>query len=261
MTIMPPEITEVLLDHLSAGMPKDNVMTLHTRSKKRGGLLRLPLENGGAVILKVWLSRNVKERIKSAIRLSNGYREWYMHRFIHLAGIETPQPLWFHGITLPNGQHYEVMAIEDLGQTESGVPYLKRLMKAGQEEKITIFEERVIEVTSRLFDLRIYDVDNQFNNFLVDSCGRVVRIDFECASRHYFRSISLSKYAAVFDVLLRSHLHAAHPESDRTRQFILRLADRLSVSKEFLRKVDEVSRATLRLEREKTGIDYRIELN
>ncbi len=258
MNPLPANIKHLLYGYLGEEETLPKVEICYTRSKNRGGVLRLPQEGGGSVVIKVWRINNLKERVKSAMHISNGWREWRMHRFIHMNSICVPAPLYFHCLTTPNGKYWEVMALEDLGKVESGVPYFKRLIKTGQEKKITDFEDQVILTTAGLLSLQIHDIDNQLNNFLVDPSERIARIDFECARRYLFPSSYRSEYAKMLDRLFRSHIHATYPNSERSCQFISKVMVRLSVPKDIKLMTTKITMNKLQYEKELTGIDYAI---
>jgi hypothetical protein len=260
MTHLYAEIEPLLRHHLE-GNVISRTETVHTRSGNRGGLLRLPLASGGSVIVKVWRLRNLKEQLKSFTYLSNGHREWRIHRLIHKAGVHVPEPLIYQRLTIPNFGPCEIMVIEDVGETECGVPHLKRLIATGRDNAITMFEGQMINITAELLKLKILDVDNQLNNFLIDSVNCVFRIDFECAHRRFDLSYRQNEYATMLDRLLRSHLHATYPESERTSRFMLQVATSLSVPAKIRQMATEITRNELQKETKKTGIEYAIALD
>ena len=251
-------LESALRRHLEGASPSEFEI-VHTRSGNRGGLLRMHLADV-SIVIKTWSFRNMKEWFKAAAYLSNGRREWQVHRLLYGAGIHVPEPLFFRQITFPVLGRYEIMAVEDIVDSESGVQYIKRLIANGQEKKIVAFENQVIEITSELLRMRILDVDNHLNNFLIDASERVVRIDFECARRRYIFSLHQFEYATMLDRLLRSHLHAAHPESERTGRFMSRVATKLSIPTNIRQIVARITRTELQKESKKTGIDYVINL-
>lgn len=212
-------------------------MVCHTRSKDRGGVLRLPLEEGGSVIVKVWRIRNLKERIKSVAHLSNGWREWCLHRFIFKAGIQVPEPLAFHRLSVPYKGRYEIMAIEDLGEIEQGLPRLKKLLLAKDGSRVSSFEENLIDITATFIKLNIVDIDHQLNNFVVDQSNRLMRLDFECARRHRLGIIRKSTYIEMISRLLASHIYAVQPDVTRSELFAERLYKRLGLDHQFRAKV------------------------
>ena len=218
---------EPAINHFLAGSDNFAGESMHVRSGNRGGLLRLPLTNGGSVVVKFWRIRNLKERIKSFAHLGNGQREWNMHRMIYLAGIDVPEPLAYYRLT--SAVKCEVMAIEDLGETIQGLPYLKKIISDGDETGIVSFEEKLMESTLQFIKLGILDIDHQLNNFVVDRSGRLTRIDFECAHRYFFRARSRQEYPEMLARLLASHVYAVQPDVGRSIRFAERLYTRIDV--------------------------------
>lgn len=226
MTPLFAEIEPLLRHHLK-GNALNRIETVHTRSDNRGGLLRLLLASGGSVIVKVWRLRNFKEQLKSFAYLSNGRREWRVHRFIYKAGIQAPAPLAFYQMMMPEGIRCELMAIEDLGVTCQGLPYLKQLIAHGHEVDIISFENSLIELTNQFIKLRILDIDHQLNNFVVDAQGRLMRIDFECARKHPLGVMPRKEYAEMLSRLITSHIYAVQPDVGRSVRFAEQLYKKL----------------------------------
>lgn len=230
MTTLPTNIESLIRRHLGDDLAQAESVAFHTRGGNRGGVLRIPLESGGSVVVKVWRIQNLKERVKCAMHLSNGSREWRMHRLIHRAGVRVPEPLGFNSLNMADGGRYDVMAIEDLGETERGLPYFKRLILAGDESEIIAFEDRVIATTAEIVELGVVDIDHQLNNFLVDTAGRLLRIDFECARRPCLGVMPRGVFAEMVARLLASHVYAVQPDVCRTERFAERLYERLRIN-------------------------------
>ena len=222
------DIESILQRHLD-GDPTSVGETVHTRGKNRGGFYRLPLAEGGTVVIKAWRLRNLKEHLKAALHLSNGRREWLMHRLIHQGGIDVPEPLLFSHTTVKDGTIYEIMVIEDLGETNSGLDHFKKLISSGDESSVSAFEECLLDQTARLIDMHILDVDHQLNNFIVDAKERLIRIDFECARRFPFRIMPQKIFVEMLARLLASHVYAVQPEVTRSALFAKRLYERLNL--------------------------------
>lgn len=227
--------------------------SLHKRSADRGDLLRLPFRNSTAVI-KVWKIRNLKERLKSILHLSNGSKEWRMHRLIFKAGIEVPEPLAFHRLTVQTGQAYEVMAMEDLGAVQRGLPYMKKLLKTGDDIGISGLEEHLIEVTAAFIKAHFLDIDHQLNNFVVDARGRLMRIDFECARHNVLRITSKSELSEMLARLIASHVYAVQPEVFRSVYFAEHLFQKLDIDRPIRALVSASVNAKLEKQRNREGV-------
>jgi hypothetical protein len=232
---------------------------LRTRNDDRGGIVQLALKTG-TVIVKIWKLRGLKERLKSILHLSNGRREWRMHRIIFKAGIEVPEPLAFERLALQTGQVCEIMAMQDLGEVQCGLPYLKQLIKAGDTTGITALEDRLVQITEALIKCRVLDVDHQLNNFIVDARGRLMRIDFECASRHIFRITSKSEFGEMLARLIASHIYAVQPEVHRSIRFSEHLFQSLAVSRPIKAFVSASVNAKLAKQGDHKGVATRVAL-
>ncbi len=260
MMIVSAKIKSLIHRYLEGDQLITKGEVLYARSKNRGGLVRLPLETGDLIIVKMWRIRNLKERIKSVAYFSNGWQEWRMHRLIHRAGVPVPLPLGFYRLALPKGELYEAMAIEDLGETERGLPYLKKLIAAKEESEIKAFEERLIDITFEIVGMGVVDIDHSLNNFLVDTNGRLLRIDFECAQRYWSDMMSREKFAEMIARLLVNHVFAVQPEVSRTERFVRRLYDRMDIGHRVRSLVISKVTESLEIQYRKIGVALVVKL-
>jgi hypothetical protein len=254
VTILSPEIKLSLQRYLEGDLGTEGGEQIHTRCGNRGGLLRLSLKSGGSIVIKIWRFRNIKERIKFAVHLSNGRREWRMHRLLYNAGIPTPQPLWFHSLDVANGQIYEAMAIEDLGATERGLTRLKKLVVTEDENAVISLEDRLILITVKFIQLGVLDVDHQLNNFLVDADGHLFRIDFECARQRYLTTLRKQEYSEMIARLLASHIYAVQPDVIRSVYFAERLYNNLNFDHQLQIMVRKSVDSKLERQRRENGV-------
>jgi len=260
VTTIPTEIERLLRIHLGSGDHQAEGEIMHRRRGNRGGLLRLPLVAGGALVVKVWPVQNLKEQIKASMHISNARREWRMHRLIHRAGLLVPEPRGFLRVSTPDGRHFEVMAFEDLGETERGLPYLKRMISEGDALAVAEFEARIIDVTAELINLRVLDIDHQLNNFVVDGHGRLFRIDFECAQRTRFMGMRQDTYMQMLARLLASHVYAVQPHVERTEQFGMQLYSRLQPDKRLRSLIQSSVDMKLEVQRLRNGVASTVSL-
>jgi hypothetical protein len=209
----------------------NDLETIHRRSNGRGGLLRLGLLNGTTVAVKVWYVRDLREWFKATINLSNGQREWRMHRLIFQAGINVPEPLGFYSLITKKGLRFQTMVIEDIGETIKSMIYLKQLISANDELLVLEFEEKLIESTAQLLKLHILDIDHQMNNFVIDQKGCLMRIDFECARRYPFRYMPQKQYIKMLARFITGYIYTVQPDVGRSIRFAERLYEVLGVSR------------------------------
>jgi hypothetical protein len=252
MTSLPANLEPMLCRFFEG--ERGGIESLHTRGKNRGCLLRLPQEMSCGAVIKVWKIRNLKERLKSILQLSNGRREWRMHRFIYKSGIEVPAPLAFQRLTMSNGDLFELMAIEDLGETWCGLPYLKNLLEAGDVAGIANFENRLVQITAAFVKVHVLDVDHQLNNFVLDERGRLMRIDFECARRRPLCINAKRDVAEMLARLIASHIYAVQPEVNRSVAFAEQLFIKLGISPRVRRMVSTSVNEKLEKQNDRKGI-------
>jgi len=251
----PVEIEELLRAELLADSDQSgNARVLHQRTKGRGGLLRLPLEAGGAMVVKIWHLRTIKDRLKSRLGISNGCREWCMHRLIHDGGLHTPAPLGFLRLQLPGGDNLESMAIEDLGETMSVREHLTSLMLAGEEDAVRDIESEIIVSTQRLLAMGVVDIDHQLNNFLVDRNGAVHRIDFECAQRRRIYRSLRSARITMLARLISSHIYVAQPDVPRSLSFTKRLYQALEPGRRDRERIQRAVNENLERQYQRKGV-------
>ena len=242
------------------GRTPQNCQILKAQPDQRGGLLRVTLHNGGTIVAKVWRIRNLKDRFKSITHVSNGQREWGAHRLVYKAGIATPEPISFFHFSTKGGRKAEVMVVEDLGFTESSLFWLKQLITSGDEQEVESFEDKLIDITVRLVNLGLVDVDHQLNNLVVDKHGRLFRIDFECTKRCLLRFLCTRRLAKMTARFITGHIHAVQPDVDRSIRFTKRLYTKIHAVRGLKLKISKNVDKNLLYQRRKNGVDTRVTL-
>lgn len=231
------------------------------RSGKRGMMMRVTDAGGGSVIAKAWRIRKPREYLKSLVGLSMAHREWRAHRHVERCGLGVPKLLSFLKLRCDSGYRYEVLVVEDLGRTRNGLVYLKGLLAAGDDESVHRFESRVIEMTGRLLDAGIIDIDHQLRNIVLNGTDRPIRIDFECARRFRTRIPQISEYGRMIGRLVVSHAYACQPDLARTECFARRLSEYLHPPRPVLDVAQAQIAHELARQCETAGIDSRLNLN
>ncbi len=220
------ELERIVRRHLETGKGGEEEL-LHQRDRDRGGLARLRTDSGDQIIVKIWHTRGFKARLKRALKLSNGWREWRVHSSVFAAGVPTPRPLGYCRFDSSAGR-FEAMGIEDLGSTTRALFHLKNLIAEGAEDQVTRLEETLIQFTGKMVNMGLVDVDHQLNNFLIDSQGATYRVDFECA-RPRPASRGTRLFAEMLARLIASHVYAVQPDTRRTVEFARRLYAALQI--------------------------------
>lgn len=259
MSLNSDELKRILLRYLNDDGQK-NIEEVHRRSDGRGGLIRLTASGGNKVIVKIWHARNLKEKIKACLQLSNGRREWRMHNHVYDAGVEVPRPIAYFLLSHNPGKLSEAMVIEDLGETESSMIHLKKLIGENNEGEVLEFEDLLIESTAKLLRLRIIDIDHQLNNFVVAPDGKLIRIDFECARRYPLGLRPAKVYARMLSRFITGHIHAVQPDVERSSRFAERLYAELSVDKKTRKRIADFVNENLEYQYAQSSIDTTIQL-
>lgn len=245
--------------YLDSGHAAQGCEVVHDRSQGRGMLLRIHDIDGQRVIVKAWALRNLRERLKQRVGISNGFREWSMHRHIEQIGLAVPTPMGYV-CAGRSRTPFETMAVADLGPTLRGLVYLKQCISESNEAEVERFENCVLDMTAQLVASRVDDVDHQLNNIVLDEANQVYRIDFECARRWRIRNIPDLHLGAMISRLVCSHAYACQPVLERTERFAHRLAERIMPSARALAHARQRIDATLQRQHQRKGIDSRLTL-
>lgn len=238
---------------LETGEPPDGLFVLHNRSHQRGALLRYANEAHN-VLVKLWLIQNHKERLKASLRLSQARHEWNMYHFLRKQEINTPEPLEFGFIALPNGMRLEAMLIQDLGEVKTGVEYLNRCVIAKEYARASKIEDAAIRMTSQLLRLGVTDIDHHLTNIIVDSNHSIFRIDFECARRWRLQKLPSREIGKMLGRMISTHIFACQEfDLARSRMFSERLVDSADVHSTVLATIKSVVEAKLERQRQSGG--------
>ncbi|NGP53712.1 hypothetical protein [Thioalkalivibrio sp. XN8] len=246
-------------DHLRTGELPIGGSIVHERSGGRGPLLRMPYGDASTVIVKVWLQRRLRDRLKRFLGISNAQREWHTHCHLHAAGARLPEPFGYCASTAGK-VGFEMVVVEDLGALINGLIYLKQCLRDGDEVAASQFERDVIDTTASLVRNGVLDIDNKLNNFGVTSDGRVFRLDIECARRWRRSSLPHDLYGAMIGRLVSSHAFACQPSLGRTELFALALRKRLDPPARVLTRARGEIEDVLQRQKDASGIDSQLSL-
>ena len=252
------EVIAAVREVLNGREIPDRCEVLHRRSWGRGVLLRVKETDGAGCIVKAWAVRGARERLKAMLMLDSASHEWKMHRRAQKLGVAVPEPQFRNRLRSENGVTYELVGVEDLGATQTGVAYIKTCLARGDLAAIRQFEDTVIGILGKLVAARFVDVDNQLNNYLVTSEGAVYRIDFECCRRFCFNQSRSVVFANMLERLIRSHVHAVHPHSDYSAEFVRRLWAALGPSQQEVDHISQLLSRELIRERRKVEVGFQM---
>lgn len=245
---------------LESGESSESCEILRNRSGGRGMLMRLAGPDNESWIVKAWQSRDLKEHFKRMLGLSMARREWRAHRHVERAGLSVPHPVLYFQTRCSDGRWFEVVVVEDLGPTTNGLVHLKALLHDNDEDAVRRFEDRVIEMTGRLIDARIIDVDHQLRNIVINGSNQPTRIDFECAQPQRWRGIANERYGQMIAQMVCSHIYACQPDVERSEAFAHRMVHALNPPPDVLAIARHRIDRNLEHQRRTQGVDSQLNL-
>jgi hypothetical protein len=251
------EAASVVVDYVKFGTLPLGSSVIHERSKGRGLLFRILVNQASTLIVKVWMQRGLRYRIRRILGISNAQHEWRIHRYLHASGAPVPIP-FAYGAKRVGRRAFEMVVVEDLGSLTTGLMHLKRCLRDGQEETAKKFEREIIRITVGLVRAGVLDIDHKLNNFGVTDDGSVYRLDIECARR--WRGLPVEVYGKMLGRLIASHAFACQPALERTEAFATNLAYSLDAPRHVLARARAEVELMFRQQEVKVGIDSRLQL-
>jgi hypothetical protein len=213
-----------------------------------------------SIVIKLWARTGAKGWIRRLARRAPADIEWRnLLRFSRI-GIVVPTPLGRSYITPPISGYTEALCLEDLGDCQLSTDYLKGLLEAKSEDEAQHFESTLIDMTGRIIDAGIIDVDHSLANVLVRASGQVIRLDLELARRVYLPHLFATKFGEMIGRLVGMHAFAVQPDTARTERFYDLLCKRLRPSQRVLNVARKYANNMLIQQRRQFGIDTRLEL-
>lgn len=213
-----------------------------------------------SVILKMWARPHLGNSLRHLLRVAPSDYEWRNLKRLRDAQIAVPRPLGFCRLLPDIAGYTEVLFTEDLGPCVSATEHLKNLIRSGEEEGATIFEDLVIEMTRRLVRAGMVDDDHGLLNIVVQASGRAVRLDLELCRKVLWPDLFPRAYGRMLGRLIGLHAFAVQPDVERTRRFADRLRQQLEPATSVLRHATAYARWLMQGQREHFGIDTKLVL-
>ena len=217
-------------------------------------------ESGHSIILKMWSHQDWRGRLRRLLRIAACDHEWRSLTRLDRAGMAVPRPLGTCRIAPSIAGYTEVLFMEDLGQCEDANQYLKRLIQTGRDQQALRFEDALIEMTQRLLDAGMLDVDHGLVNIMVQTSGRPVRLDVEFARLVVWPRLFAGMYGQMLGCMIGLHAFAVQPDTDRTTRFAQRLCVRLRPPRRALDRAGIHVREMLQFQLQNSAIDTRLVL-
>lgn len=215
-------------------------------------------ETGVPIIIKMWSRTDMRGRLRRLLRISACDYEWRNLNRLYSAGVPVPRPLGFCRAEPSIAGYVDVLFLEDLGPCETGTEHLKRLIREGREKEAHAFEAALIDMTSRLLEGGMLDLDHGLINIIVPASGQPTKLDVELARRVFWPRFFAGSYGRMLGRLIGLYAFAVQPEAGRVTQFAKRLCDQLNPPRRALRVAASHAHKMMQVQLEKTGIDTRL---
>lgn len=215
-------------------------------------------ETGDSIIIKMWSRTDVNGGLRRLLRIAACNHEWRNLVRLNNLGINVPLPLGISQVKPGIAGYTDALFMEDLGVCVSASEYLKKLVQTGQERQAVNFEDVQIEMTAKMLDAGMLDVDHGLHNIVVQSSGRPVKLDVELGRRVIWPGLFPSMYGDMLGRMIGMHAFAVQPGVERTTRFAERLSGRVKPLDRALRRAGVHARDMMRKQFEETGIDTRL---
>lgn len=204
-----------------------------------------------SLILKLW-NRSYLSRLARKMSASMpGQRERRVLTALIQAGIQAPRPLSV--FNLKAGPFNHAMFQEDLGDCVSAYDHIKHLMAEGREEEQALLLDDIVEMTVKMINAGIIDVDHSFYNIVLTPGGDLARLDLELAELGQ-ADLHTQKYGNMIGMLLGSYTFTVQPRTDLVTKFSKSLVDALKPPEEVLAVVEKFVAEKIMIQSQETGI-------
>lgn len=245
------------LEALRAGF--ENADVINRRENRV--VIRWRMEDTGrSIIVKMWSRTDWKGRLRRLLGRAACNHEWRNLARVGRLGVAVPQPLGFCRVVPDIDGYTDVLFMEDLGECELAMDYLKRLIRSGQEKAALNFENEQIDMTAKIVAAGMLDVDHGMLNIVVQGSGRAVKLDLELTRRVIWPSLFPGMYGQMLGRMIGLHAFTVQPEVGRTTRFAERLCERLRPPKTVLKRAGAHVRNMMQKQFLKIGMDTRIVL-
>lgn len=215
-------------------------------------------ETGDSIIIKMWSRPDLSGSLRRLLGIAACNHEW--RNLVRMSDfcIVVPRPLGFFRVVPSIAGYTDALFMEDLGGCESATEHLKGLIRAGKEQEALGFENVQIEMTAKMLEAGMLDVDHGMHNMVVQLSGRPVKLDVELGRRVIWPNLFPAMYAQMLGRMIGMHAFAVQPDVSRTTRFAERLAERLTPPPRVLERAGIHAREMMRKQLQETGIDTQL---
>ncbi len=208
----------------------------------------------------MWSRPDLRGSLRRLLGVAACTHEWRNLVRLNKFGIAVPFPLGFSRVHPAISGYTDVLFMEDLGECEAATEYLKRLIRAGQEQQALDFENVQIEMTAKMLGAGMLDADHGLHNIVVQPDGRPVKLDVELGRHVIWPRLFPAMYAEMLGRMIAMHAFAVQPDVDRMTRFAERLRTRLKPPTSVFRQAGIHARGMMQRQLQETGIDTRLVL-
>ena len=228
---------------------------------KRGFRLvvRRPAPDGTSVIVKLWARPGWKGLLRRLLGQSAARYEYRNLRLMERLGVPAPRAFAYGRAAQNAGGYTDAMVMEDLGEIETAIEYLKGRIAAGDEAAVTGFQDGLIAMTGILSRARIIDFDHSMVNVVVKD-GVPIRLDLEKARRVPWIGLRPNLYGEMIGQFLATFVFAVQPDVARAARFAEQLFAEITPAPSIVRRAQAHLDSRMKRQREGTGIDMALKL-
>lgn len=218
-------------------------------------VLRLQISDTESVILKIWNRPGLPGLLRRITRTLPFHKEQKGIELLHRSGVRVPATLGHERIQGLGLSFTDALFLEDLGQCTIAVKHVKKLRLEGREEELQRFVDECIDMTRKIVEAGILDLDHHFMNIVATPSGRAARLDLEIAERPSRGSLPSALYGEMLGRLIGTFSYAVQPDGpDRVTAFSRALVEALDPPAAVLRAATIQFDTMRRIERER-GVD------
>lgn len=216
--------------------------------------------DGHGLVIKLWRRTGGRALLRRITRSTPAQREYRALVRLREAGVAAPEPYGLERISHAKLPYTEALFLEDLGPCERAMTFYQGLIAQGRSAAAATLLDDIVDLTVGVIDAGIVDTDHSFNNIVVPASGRPVRLDLEIARERGARGASDRELGEMIGRLIATLIFTLQPDTAAADPFLSKLRDRLSLSPATLDNAKAFVNRMLDDQREKRGVDTRVEL-
>lgn len=192
-------------------------------------IARYKTSNSETIIIKLWSRQHLGGKFRRLIGSSLAENEWNALNHAKSLNINVPKAFgWCQLVNQPKN-FTEALIIEDLGDCRIADEYIKHCFSENAIDDLIAFERSVIEMTAKMVEGKLLDVDHSLINIVMSNDNTPYRIDFELAKSVNTFNWHFYSYGKMLGRLLATYSFAVQPQTYRVPEFFEQLCKDISV--------------------------------